>query len=180
MLAGVFALVAILHHGALFLAWRTDGDVRARSLDAAARLFPATLALWLLATLRHGPHRAADGRRTSPPGRSPGSPPLLFLGGLAGSWFARRAGRDLAAFLGSCAFLLGLLAATAAALFPTMIRATTTAASLTALNSAAARESLRAGLLWWPFGFVLAALYYVILFRLHRGKAQAAAEGEGY
>ena len=33
---------------------------------------------------RHRPHRAADGSRTSPPGRSPGSPPLLFLAGLVG------------------------------------------------------------------------------------------------
>ena len=63
VLAGVFALVALLHHGALFLAWRTDGEVRARSLDAAARLFPATLALWLLASLataRVAPQMAAN------------------------------------------------------------------------------------------------------------------------
>lgn len=51
LLVGLFALVAILHHGALFLAWKTDGEVRARSLAAAARLFPATIALWILATV---------------------------------------------------------------------------------------------------------------------------------
>ena len=54
------------------------------------------------------------------------------------------------------------------------------AVSLTALNSAAGEHSLRVGLLWWPIGFVLAAVYYVVLFRLHRAKAQAAEEGEGY
>lgn len=179
VLAGVFALVAILHHGALFLAWRTDGEVRARSLEAAARLFPATIALWLLATFttaRIAPEMAAN--LAARPAAWLAT--AVFLGGLGASWWARRSGRDLAAFLASCAFLLGLLAATAAAFFPTMIRATTEAASLTAWNSAAAPGSLRAGLLWWPFGFLLAALYYVILFRLHRGKAQAAAEGEGY
>ena len=28
--------------------------------------------------------------------------------------------------------------------------------------------------------FSIAAVYYVVLFRLHRAKAQAAEEGEGY
>ena len=179
MLVGVFALVAILHHGALFLAWRTDGAVRERSLEAAARLFPATVAFWLLATF-------ATSRLAPEMTRNLIARPIawaataLFLAGLAGTWLGRRAGRDLAAFLASCAFLLGLLAATAAVLYPTMIRASSDAASLTAGNSAAAEHSLRVALLWWPLGFALAVLYYVILFRLHRGKAQAAAEGEGY
>lgn len=179
LLVGLFALVAILHHGALFLAWKTDGEVRARSLAAAARLFPATIALWILATV-------ATARLAPEIPQNLATRPVawlataLFLSGLGGTWLARRAGRDLAAFLGSCAFVLGLLAATAAVVYPTMIRASTVGASLTALNSAAAAHSLRVGLLWWPFGFLLAALYYVVLFRLHRGRAQAAAEGEGY
>ena len=179
VLVGVFALVAILHHGALFLAWRTDGVVRARSLEAAARLFPATIALWLLAsfaTVRLAP-QMVENFAARPVAWAVTA---LFLGGLAASLLARRAGRDLAAFVASCAFLLGLLAATAAALYPTMLRASTVAPPLTALNSAAAPHSLRVALFWWPFGLLLAILYYVVLFRLHRGKAQAAAEGEGY
>jgi cytochrome d ubiquinol oxidase subunit II len=179
LLVGVFALVALLHHGALFLAWRTDGPVRIRSLGAAARLFPATVALWLLATF-------ATARLAPEMVAAFVSRPLAwvatagFLAGLAGTYFARRADRDLPAFLASCLFLFGLLGATAAALYPTMLRASTDAPSLTALNSAAAPQSLRAALLWWPAGLVLAILYYVILFRLHRDRAQAAAEGEGY
>ncbi len=178
ILVGLFALVTILHHGALFLAWRTDGEVRRRSLAAAARLFPATIALWILATV-------ATARLAPEIPRHLAERPLawlataLFLLGLGGTWFARRAGRDLAAFLASCAFVLGLLAATAASVFPTMIRSTTIAAALTAQNSAAA-HSLRSGLLWWPAGFLLAAVYTIVLFRLHRGKTQAAADGEGY
>jgi cytochrome d ubiquinol oxidase subunit II len=61
-----------------------------------------------------------------------------------------------------------------------MLRAATVAPSLTAQNAAAAPHSLRVALLWWPVGLLLAIGYYVVLFRLHRGKAQAAAEGEGY
>lgn len=179
VLVGAFALVAILHHGALFLAWRTDGVVRERSLDAASRLFPATLALWLLAsfaTARLAP-QMVDHLAARP---LAWAATALFLAGLGGTLLARRAGRDLAAFVASCAFLFGLLAATAAVLYPTMLRAATVAPSLTAQNAAAAPHSLRVALLWWPVGLLLAIGYYVVLFRLHRGKAQAAAEGEGY
>ncbi len=180
VLAGVFALVALLHHGALFLAWKTDAAVRARSLAWAARLFPALVVVWAaasLATARVAPeifaHLAARPLAA-----------LLTLQaavGLATSFMARRSGRDLTAFLGSAAFLLGLLAATAAAVFPTMIKsALDPARSLTAVTSATAPASLRSGLLWWPLGLVLAICYLAVLFRLHRGKARSAADGEGY
>jgi cytochrome d ubiquinol oxidase subunit II len=102
------------------------------------------------------------------------------LAGLATSFAARRAGRDCLAFVGSGAFLLGVLGATAASVYPTMIRSIDAPGrSLTAFNASASGESLRVGLLWWPVGFVLAIIYFVVLFRLHRGKAQAA-DGEGY
>jgi len=180
VLAGLLALAAIAHHGALFLAWKTDGDVRERSRRAAAILFPATVGLWFAATWAT--------RAVAPAvfGNLPSRPlalvaTVLLVAGLATSWRARRGGRDLVAFLGSSAFLLGTLAATAAAVYPTWLRSTLDPAwSLTAEATAAAPHSLAAGLAWWPVGFLLAILYCVVLFRLHRGKAQAAAEGEGY
>ncbi|GMU64403.1 MAG: cytochrome c oxidase assembly protein [Acidobacteriota bacterium] len=180
VLAGLLALAAITHHGALFLAWKTDGEVRERSLVAASRLFPATVALWLAATA--ATWRVAPEVLAGVAGRPLAiAATALFLAGLATSFVARRRGADLLAFLGSSAFLLGVLAATAASIYPTMIRsASDPALSLTALNSAAGERSLRLGLLWWPAGFVLAVVYVAVLFRLHRGKAQAAAEGEGY
>ena len=180
VLAGVFALVAVAHHGALFLAWKTDGAVRERSLAWAGRLFPAVAVVWLAAsaaTATVAPEVFAG---------IPGRPlawlaTLLALAGIAMSFVHRRAGRDLAAFLGSAAFLLGILAATAASVFPTMLKsATDPALSLTALNSAASATSLTRGLYWWPAGLVLAIVYAAFLFRFHRGKVQAAAEGEGY
>ena len=180
VLAGLLALVAIVHHGALFLAWKTDGPVRERSLRLAGALFPATVALWLAAS-------AATAALAPEVVRGLAARPLawlsaaLLLAGLATSFVARRAGRDLAAFLGSAAFLLGVLAATAASVFPVMLKsAGDPALSLTALNAAAGERSLRLGLLWWPLGLALAIVYFVILFRLHRGKVEAAAEGEGY
>jgi|CXWL01.1.fsa_nt_gi cytochrome d ubiquinol oxidase subunit II len=177
VLAGGLALVAILHHGALFLAWKADGPVRERSLLAAGRLFPAVVGLWLLASVATA--AIAPGLFPALAGRPLGwLATVLFLAGLAASYLARRAGRDLLAFLGSAAFLLGVLAATAAAVYPTMIRSTLATPSLTAENAAAGPASLTAGLWWWPVGFVLAIGYFVVLFRLHRGKV--AVGGEGY
>jgi len=179
VLAGLLALAAIAHHGALFLAWKTDGPVRQRSLVAAGRLFPAVVILWVLAT-------AATGAVA--PGLFPAlaARPLawvataLFVAGLTTSFAARRAGRGLLAFVGSGAFLLGVLGATAASVYPTMIRSIDAPArSLTAFNASASGESLRVSLLWWPVGFVLAIVYFFVLFRLHRGKARSA-DGEGY
>jgi cytochrome d ubiquinol oxidase subunit II len=177
VLAGLLGLTALAHHGALFLAWRTAWPVRDRAVGIAARLFPVVV-LWAAAT-------AATW--TVAPGLVRGflSRPLawasavIFLGGLASSLAARRAGRDRDAFLGSALFLLGL-AATASSGYPVMIAAANDPSrSLTAFNAASSPEALRVGLYWWPAGFLLAVAYFVLLFRLHRGRVDAA-EGSGH
>lgn len=176
-LAGVFSLAAIAHHGALYLAWKTEGAVRDRSVAAARHLFIAVIVLW-------GAVTAATAVLAPELFEALALRPLawvatgIVLAGLATSFFARRKGRDLAAFLGSSAFVLGLLAATAASTYPTWIRSIDTPSfSLTATNAAASRESLTAGLAWWPAGFVLAVIYFVVLFRMHRGRVRAATGG---
>ncbi len=180
VLVGVIALVAILHHGALFLVWKTDCAVRRRSLLWAARLFPATVVLWVAAT-------AATASVAPNVFVGFESKPLVWLaslflvGGLVASFAGRRLGHDLAAFLGSSAFLLGTLAAIAASVYPTWLPSPVDPAlSLTAMNAASSPESLRAGLYWWPVGLLLALVYLATLCYLHRGKAKAAEEGEGY
>jgi cytochrome bd ubiquinol oxidase subunit II len=169
--------VALLHHGALFLTWKTDGAVRERSRHMASRLFPAVVALWAICTaatayLVPGLFATLVTRPLALLAT------LVFVAGLAVSFLAHRAGKELLAFLGSGAFLLGVLGATAASVYPTMIRSIDDPArSLTALNAVASPESLRVGLLWWPVGFVLAIFYFVVLFRLHRGKVRLSDEG---
>ena len=94
---------------------------------------------------------------------------------------ARRAGRDLLAFVGSSAFLIGLLAATAAAIFPTMLKSSgDPARSLTAFNAAAGSGSLARGLYWWPPGLLLVLVYFTFLFSHHRGRITLADAVDGY
>ena len=179
VLAGLLALAALLHHGALFLAWKTDGAVRERSLKSASRLFPLVVAFWAIASVATAfiAPNIFSALAVRP---LAWFATVFFLTGLATSFAARRAGNDRLAFLGSCGFLLGTLGATAASVYPSMIRSIDAPSrTLTALNASAGYESLRAGLFWWPVGFVLAIVYLVILFRMHGDKVQAV-DGEGY
>ena len=103
----------------------------------------------------------------------PGPSPFVAVA-IAGAWgafrFPRR-GRDLAAFLSSSAFLLGMLAATLAGQYPFWLRSTLDPSySLTALNSASDHYGLRVALTWWPVGIALVAVYFTFLFRWMRGK----------
>jgi cytochrome d ubiquinol oxidase subunit II len=180
VLAGLFALIAVAGHGATFLLWKSDGPVHERSRRAAQRLYGAVVLLWPLLTvitwLVDAPMLAA----------LPGRPLawlslLLAVAGLVGVHRSLRRDRPLAAFLGSCAFLTGMLAATAACVFPVMLRAIDAGGvSLTAHNASVPASSLATALGWWVVGAPLAVLYFVLIFRLHRGKLAAAPGREGY
>lgn len=176
---GVFALVTIAAHGALFLAWKTDGPVHERSAALSLNLWSAVAVLWVFvgfATDKVNPNVWA-----ALPHRPLG---LLFtaiaLGGLTLAFLGQKQKRYLRAFLGSGAFILGLLAATAACVYPVMLRSNLGTQDLTALNSASSPHGLVMGLSWWILGFPIAIGYAALLFHIHRGKASAAAEGEGY
>src|SRR5262249_38300283 len=89
--------------------------------------------------------------------------------------------RDGLAFLGSCAFLIGMLAATAACVFPTMLRSVVNDSwSLTAYNASAADASLQQGIRWSAIGLPLAVAYFIVVFRLYRGRTSIKAGDATY
>ena len=103
------------------------------------------------------------------------------LAGLGVLFRGLRGKRDFAAFLGSCTFLAGLSAAMAVCVFPVMLRATgDPSLSLTARNAGGDPAGLKTALGWFVVGLPLVVSYFVLVLRLHRGKAVAAADGEGY
>lgn len=180
VLVGVFALTALAGHGGAFLAWKTDGDVQQRSRAAGLRLLGGVSLLWIpvtVATIRVNPSffRALSSR---PLAWAFGA--LALLGLFLALWGLSR-GRDLAAFIGSSAFVAGLSGATAACAFPVLLRATAgDSFSLTVRNAGGDPAGLRTALVWFSVGMPLAVLYFVTVLRLHRGKAVAAEDGEGY
>ena len=120
--AGVFAWVTIAGHGATFLAWKADGSVAERSHRAARWLYGAAAILLVPMTIATGVVNAP--MLAALPGR-----PLAWLtlavaiAGLLAVGIGLRRRRDLLAFLGSCAFIAGMLATTAVCLFPVLLRA---------------------------------------------------------
>jgi len=116
-----------------------------------------------------------------------GSRPLAWLGaacailGIAAAVEGLRRKRGLFAFLGSSAFILGILGATAAMTYPVLLRALADPArSITAPAAASAPTALRIAFNWFVIGALLALTYFVVVFRLHRGKVAPPREGHGY
>jgi cytochrome d ubiquinol oxidase subunit II len=176
----VFALCALTGHGALYLVWKTTGPVRTRSVAWSYRAWLALLPLWLAATVATASLRPEifTNLRARPwfLGFA-----VLMVGGIGGVFYFLRRGRELAAFLSSISFLLGLLAVTLAGLYPVWLRSTIDPAhSLTATNSAANDYGLQVALLWWTAGIVLAGAYFAYLFHSTRGKVDAQTDGHGY
>jgi cytochrome d ubiquinol oxidase subunit II len=174
--AGVFALVTLGAHGAAYLAYKTDGSVQMRSRALTRRLGSSLAVLWPAITL--ATFFVSRDFLTAIPGR-----PLALLAGLAAVAglatlvIAPRRGRDGAAFAGSSLFLFGVMAATAAGLYPVMLRsAGSPALSITADTAAVAGVSLGKALVWWLPAFPLVLLWFFMIHRTTRGKTPLPAE----
>jgi cytochrome bd ubiquinol oxidase subunit II len=167
VLVGVTATVALAHHGALWLALKTEAELRARSEAVAARAWPALLALVVLTTAASA---HVQPQLTSNLGRYPFGVvlPLLALGGLIAARLSLRRA-PLRAFFSSSAFVLGLVGCAALAIFPSALPARTPGRELTLAAAASSSSTLSAMLLWWVPGVLLAAGYsFVIYSRLPR------------
>ena len=178
-LVGLFTLAALAGHGALYLAWKAEGSVRERSLAFARKAWKAVLVLWVAATTATAWVRPeAFSNLASRPWA------LAFVAlsaaGIFGVFRLPGRGRDLAAFLSSCAFLLGLVATALAGNYPFWLWSTLDPSySLTASNSASARYGMGVALTWWAVGIALVAGYFTYLFHSMRGKL-GAPSGPGY
>ena len=174
---GVTSFLALAHHGALWLALKTEDPIRERAARAGRIVWPplvAAVAILTGITFVVQPHV---------PERMNAFPvayvlPALALGGLLGArWLAQR-GRELGAFLASCAFLAGMLLSVAYGLYPMVLPATNDPAlSLTVLNAHGPEHSLRAALWWWIPGMLLATAYTVFVYRHMAGKVKLDEKG---
>jgi cytochrome d ubiquinol oxidase subunit II len=180
VLVGVYALVALVMHGGAYLCWRTDGAVLERSRRLAWHAAVLVAALWpvmTVLTVRMNP--AMFGHFAARP--LAWACVAIALGGLTLALAGLRGGAHRRAFLGTSAFLLGLMAATAASIFPVMLRGLADGGpSITAFDAANDAKGLTTAIRWWLVGIPLVVLYFVIQFRVHAGKATAPRGGEGY
>jgi cytochrome d ubiquinol oxidase subunit II len=174
---GITSCLALVHHGALWVALKTTGPLNARASRAAALAWPALLAAVAVVTLftfRVQPHV---------PQRLGSAPvgwlfPLLAAGGLLASAWMRRGGREMWAFLASGAFLVGMMLSVSFGLFPLVLPATNDpSVSLTVQNAASAPYGLAVALRWWIPGMVLVLGYTTFIYRRMAGKVVVSDEG---
>lgn len=180
VLMGLVAFFTLTAHGANFVAMKTENDVQNRSRGfsrVATRLVLATSILALIATAAIRP-TIWDNYFNNPWGFVF---PLVGLVGLVGMIYYRIRINDTLAFLSSSGFILGMGAATAFGLYPTLLPASTNVAySLTVYNTAAGQYGLQVGVIWWSIGMVMTGAYFTYLFYSFRGKVRLPAQEEGY
>jgi cytochrome d ubiquinol oxidase subunit II len=177
ILTGLLALAALVVHGAGWVAVKTEGELNARARRAARIGWLALVALTAIttaATFSLSPEMLSGFSE-----RTWGFVfPALAVAGLAlvGYFGFRR--RDRAAFLSSGAYIAGMMASTAFAIYPKVLPAVEPENSLTVYNASGSAYGLAVGLVWWSIGMVLAAIYFVLIYRLFRGKV--SLEDDGY
>ena len=176
VLTGILALAALVVHGAGWVAVKTEGalNIRARRAVRIGWLAVVVLtAITTVATFSLSP-RMLSSFYEHPWGFIF---PSLAVAGLALVRYFGFKERDRAAFLSSGAYIIGMMASTAFAVYPDVLPAVQPANSLTIYNASGSTYGLTVGLVWWSIGMVLAAIYFVLIYRLFRGKVKLDDEG---
>jgi cytochrome d ubiquinol oxidase subunit II len=106
--------------------------------------------------------------------------PALALAGLGAQYLFQHAGRWGRGFLASCVFIVGILTAAAAGLYPNILPARDGRPfGLTIDNAAAGHHALVVGLRWWSLGIVLIISYFIVAYRFLLGSSEKAGGQQG-
>jgi cytochrome d ubiquinol oxidase subunit II len=180
LIGGVLALVALALHGALYLAVKTDAELQRRARLAVKYLWIGLLALTVFslpATIKARP----DGLQNY------WHYPVLFVvpaaifAALAGIIYFSRKRDDRKAFACSCVYLSMMLVGAAVALYPRLLPSSNNPANdITIEKALSGPYAVHVGLIWWAFGICLAVLYFVIVYRMFKGKVSLESGGYGH
>jgi cytochrome d ubiquinol oxidase subunit II len=168
ILTAVAAFLTLAEHGALWIAYKTEGPLEMRARHAAARLWWLVLLAVILitfASFRIQPH-LGESFRERPWGYIF---PLLAIAGLVLMKFQNA----LRAFFGSCLYIVGMLTSAVFGVYPLVLPSNANPAlSLTIHNAAAPVYGLEVGLVWFIPGIILAAGYFTYTYRSFAGKVR--------
>ena len=170
VIGGVVAFVALAEHGALYLAVKTEADLQARARIFANRLWTA-LCIVTLVSLAGSMIARPDTLTNYKAYPIAFAIPIAVLLALFGMLLFSRKGDDRKAFACSCVYLTVMLVGAAVGLYPRLLPATTgTQYDITVAKALSGPHTLHVGLIWWAFGMCLALLYFIIVYRMFRGK----------
>ncbi|HEY0251031.1 MAG TPA: cytochrome d ubiquinol oxidase subunit II, partial [Kofleriaceae bacterium] len=169
---GILALAVLAAHGAMFLRWKTSGDLAARATRLAKIIWPIVAVLAIVVGFETWIVRPE-------PLVSLGDRPLAWVLPLAaitggiGVFIALRRGRELGGFIASCVVIAALLGTVAAAVYPHVLASSVDPAwDLDVEGAANGHHTLAIGLVWWIPAITLAIGYFVYVFRSFRGKVE--------
>jgi cytochrome d ubiquinol oxidase subunit II len=178
MLVGVLAFLALAQHGALWVAMKTEDAIegRARHIASWAWFGVAVMTVMVTFFTRQIQPQVSANLADYPWGYVF---PALAIAGMVTIRVCQVLKRNLAAFLGSCAYLLGMLSSAAFGIYPYVLPARPEPSlGLTIQSTATSDYGLRVGLAWWIPGIILALGYFVFIYRHFAGKVRL--EDEGY
>ncbi|MGA8269964.1 MAG: cytochrome d ubiquinol oxidase subunit II [Candidatus Sulfotelmatobacter sp.] len=178
VIGGIVALVALAVHGALYIAVKTEADLQQRARTAVRRLWTVLCLLTFLAVPASVIARSdtLDNYRNHP---ITFAVPAVVLLSLLGMMYFTRKIDDRRAFVCSCVYLTTMLVGAAIGLYPRLLPATTGSIyNITVENALSGPHALHVGLIWWLCGMLLALGYFVLVYRMFRGKV--SLEGGGY
>jgi len=85
------------------------------------------------------------------------------------------------AFASSCIYLSAMLVGAAIGLYPRLLPSSGDAArDITIPKALSGPHTLHVGLAWWALGMLLALTYFVIVYRMFRGKVSLDSGGYGH
>lgn len=168
VLVAITAVAALTLHGALWLGRRFEGELQQRCKSVAQKATGATAGLSLacgVATV------AIQGQMSSNLSDQPLwlLAPFTAFAALAYVGLKMRLPLPPAAwtrcFLGSCVYLLGMLASACAAIYPYALPPRGSSPGLLLRDTAASSYSLQVALYWWIPGILLVTGYFVVMYR---------------
>jgi cytochrome d ubiquinol oxidase subunit II len=178
LLVGLTTVAMFAMHGSLFLAMKTEGELRARIKRAVPRLIATFLVLNTLVVIALV---VGDADITARYVQDiwPVIFPAAALGALFMAWRFTRQGRELLAFVASAATIALLLVSGGIGMFPNLLTSTTDPAySLTIYNAASADNTLAVCLIVAVIGMPFVLLYTAGVYWFFRGKT--VVEPHGY
>jgi cytochrome bd ubiquinol oxidase subunit II len=180
VIGGVVALVALAIHGALYLAVKTEGELQVRARKFVRRAWIVLLGITiisLVATIAVRPDTLTNYNAYPVAFVIP----VAVLAALGGMWYFCRHDADRKAFASSCVYLVAMMVGAAVSQYPRLLSSSSYLGhDLTVQNSISGPYTLRVGLMWWALGMVLAAVYFVVIYRMFRGKVTLDGGGYGH
>jgi len=155
----LFAIAALARHAALWLSWKSAGDLRARCARVANYSGPIVVVSWVGAwaaslVVAHVAMRPLSFAFA-----------VIAFGSLAASFVFARRERFLAAFSASSAFLASVIFGIASATFPTLLRSIDGKDSMDAYAAAASPHALAVGSIWYVAGVIAVIVAFARQYR---------------